>query len=124
MPKLSDDQLYSILLEIKGDTGSIKKGLQQNEVHTTHVSHKVDSVRVELGREISTVRTELEREDERIDLKLDTHARETGAHGVAAEQRGRASVFAIVSILGAIFGAIGGGLVVLKFALKAVHPNG
>lgn len=96
---ISNDQIYGVLLSLKEDVGGIKSGLASNESHTLHVSRKVDAVR----------------ED------LETHVRTSGAHGVAAEQRGSARIFGAIALAGTFFGAIGGALIVLKYAIKAVH---
>lgn len=98
---VSNEQIYNVLLTLKEDVGGIKNGLSANETHTLHVSRKVDGVRQELIEHISS----------------------SGAHGVAAEARGRAGVFAAVAIAGSVFGAIGGALLILKYAVKAVSPG-
>ena len=95
---VSNDQIYGVLLELKGEVGGIKTGLAANEAHTLHVSRKVDGVKA----------------------ALEAHVNTAGAHGIAAEARGRAGVFAAVALAGSVFGAVGGALLMLKYALKAV----
>ena len=107
---VSNEQIYNVLLRMEGQLGGLEKGLEQNEDHTSHVSKKVDKVEAELVLE-----------DKRIEGKLDGHAREIGAHGVAAEARGRNGVFMAVSILGSCFGAAVGAVTVFKFLAKAAH---
>lgn len=94
---VSNDQIYATLLSLKEDVGGIKKGLEQNEEHTTHVSRKADDVRRE----------------------LQNHVKEAGAHGVAAEAKGRAGVFAAVAVLGSCCGAALSALAVVKLLVKA-----
>lgn len=109
---VSNDQIYALLVDLKGDVGGIKAGLAANESHTAHVSRKVDNVRAELDAE-----------DRRIEGKVDAHVKENGAHGVAAEQRGRSSVFAAIAVAGSIFGAIAGGVTVAKILAPAVQAQ-
>lgn len=87
---VSNEKIYDFLLEMKGDIGEIKKGLESNESHTLHVSRKVDGVREALTE----------------------HAKDETAHGMGAERRGRGAVSALlISLVSATAAALG----VLKF---------
>jgi hypothetical protein len=107
---VSNDQIYAELLNINKAMGRVEAACQANAEHTTAVSLKADKVRSDCMAEIRG-----------LGDKLDQHAGEQGAHGVAVEKRAWSDARALLfSLVGAAVGAI----TILKFLAPLAKAGG
>lgn len=67
---VSNEQLYTAILDLKGDVGEVKAGIVANADHTLAVSKKADG----------------------ITAKLDTHISDDDAHGLGSARKVEAKI--------------------------------
>lgn len=71
MSDISNDKLYEVLLDIKGDMGAVKASVANGHEFTKAVSAKADVIRGELRE----------------------HVESQEAHGLAGEQKAKGNIF-------------------------------
>lgn len=106
------DQIYSAILELKGEVGGVRADAKNAQAFAASVSRKADIIR----GEVQAVNGKLDEHKEDDDAhggagkKLDAHEVDDKAHGLEAERRGGHSVawiiVAAVSILGGFAGML------------------